>query len=127
MNQSLLAKVDGCSSPVAQATAPSRRNAIRFEYRFSDRARRRSRACPQPPGVNATTADWPASSSRAARAAAISFFASLATIAVDCSRSEEHTSELQSLMRISYVVFCLKEKHYRISTTYYPSYDTIIT
>src|SRR3546814_7356308 len=26
-------------------------------------------------------------------------------------RSEEHTSELQSLMRISYAVFCLKQKH----------------
>src|SRR3546814_3777302 len=26
-------------------------------------------------------------------------------------RSEEHTSELQSLMRISYAVFCLKTKH----------------
>src|SRR3546814_7743500 len=38
-------------------------------------------------------------------------------IAVSCasvrpisSRSEEHTSELQSLMRISYAVFCLKKK-----------------
>src|SRR3546814_5317651 len=31
---------------------------------------------------------------------------------VDCDRprSEEHTSELQSLMRISYAVFCLKKK-----------------
>src|SRR3546814_6340048 len=28
-----------------------------------------------------------------------------------CSRSEEHTSELQSLMRISYAVFCLKKKN----------------
>src|SRR3546814_10556664 len=28
----------------------------------------------------------------------------------DPSRSEEHTSELQSLMRISYAVFCLKQK-----------------
>src|SRR3546814_4335017 len=28
----------------------------------------------------------------------------------DSSRSEEHTSELQSLMRISYAVFCLKKK-----------------
>src|SRR3546814_4797951 len=28
-----------------------------------------------------------------------------------CARSEEHTSELQSLMRISYAVFCLKKKH----------------
>src|SRR3546814_3701704 len=29
------------------------------------------------------------------------------------TRSEEHTSELQSLMRISYAVFCLKKKHKR--------------
>src|SRR3546814_3378178 len=28
----------------------------------------------------------------------------------DLQRSEEHTSELQSLMRISYAVFCLKKK-----------------
>src|SRR3546814_5332856 len=28
----------------------------------------------------------------------------------DVARSEEHTSELQSLMRISYAVFCLKKK-----------------
>src|SRR3546814_7181454 len=28
----------------------------------------------------------------------------------DCGRSEEHTSELKSLMRISYAVFCLKKK-----------------
>src|SRR3546814_4435749 len=32
-------------------------------------------------------------------------------------RSEEHTSELQSLMRISYAVFCLKKKN---TTTYQP-------
>src|SRR3546814_9255385 len=29
-------------------------------------------------------------------------------------RSEEHTSELQSLMRISYAVFCLKKKNYKL-------------
>src|SRR3546814_7500776 len=29
----------------------------------------------------------------------------------DRSRSEEHTSELQSLMRTSYAVYCLKKKH----------------
>src|SRR3546814_6901539 len=29
---------------------------------------------------------------------------------LDLTRSEEHTSELQSLMRISYAVFCLKKK-----------------
>src|SRR3546814_6849327 len=30
--------------------------------------------------------------------------------AISANRSEEHTSELQSLMRISYAVFCLKKK-----------------
>src|SRR3546814_5805900 len=30
-------------------------------------------------------------------------------------RSEEHTSELQSLMRISYAVFCLKKKNQRMN------------
>src|SRR3546814_1149729 len=40
----------------------------------------------------------------------------------DPGRSEEHTSELQSLMRISYAVFCLQKKNtntiYRIKHTY---------
>src|SRR3546814_3725121 len=37
-------------------------------------------------------------------------------VLVDPTRSEEHTSELQSLMRISYAVFCLKKKtHYNKS------------
>src|SRR3546814_10122535 len=34
-------------------------------------------------------------------------------------RSEEHTSELQSLMRISYAVFCLKKKKHHKSQTKY--------
>src|SRR3546814_5801504 len=33
------------------------------------------------------------------------------------TRSEEHTSELQSLMRISYAVFCLKKKKQKKKTT----------
>src|SRR3546814_3065481 len=33
-------------------------------------------------------------------------------------RSEEHTSELQSLMRISYAVFCLKKKNINRKNTY---------
>src|SRR3546814_8649920 len=32
-------------------------------------------------------------------------------LGADVLRSEEHTSELQSLMRISYAVFCLKKKN----------------
>src|SRR3546814_1621892 len=34
----------------------------------------------------------------------------LAQVGLDRRRSEEHTSELQSLMRISYAVFCLQKK-----------------
>src|SRR3546814_3556907 len=51
--------------------------------------------------------------------------------AADWIRSEEHTSELQSLMRISYAVFCLKKKtstirqhatlQYKRTTTQLPS------
>src|SRR3546814_8694872 len=35
----------------------------------------------------------------------------------EIGRSEEHTSELQSLMRISYAVFCLKKKKMNKTTT----------
>src|SRR3546814_10762753 len=39
------------------------------------------------------------------------------------ARSEEHTSELRSLMRISYAVFCLKKKkHNEPITKYQPQY-----
>src|SRR3546814_9925108 len=38
-------------------------------------------------------------------------------VQVDVRRSEEHTSELQSLMRISYAVFCLKKKNHNKETT----------
>src|SRR3546814_3149582 len=41
------------------------------------------------------------------------------------TRSEEHTSELQSLMRISYAVFCLKKK--QNTTTYSISHYISIT
>src|SRR3546814_10378178 len=38
------------------------------------------------------------------------------------ARSEEHTSELQSLMRISYAVFCLKKKKKNHSTNHNTQY-----
>src|SRR3546814_9907687 len=42
----------------------------------------------------------------------------IALAAVEDGRSEEHTSELQSLMRISYAVFCLKkQKHASITSS----------
>src|SRR3546814_7566850 len=43
-------------------------------------------------------------------------------------RSEEHTSELQSLMRISYAVFCLKKKkHQQKSLQNITSIRTVVT
>src|SRR3546814_1296698 len=44
--------------------------------------------------------------------------AALQNFCRDNRRSEEHTSELQSLMRISYAVFCLKKKTKQKSHTY---------
>src|SRR3546814_5838081 len=60
------------------------------------------------PGVDRTGRIAPgAESAKAARAVVIQD-----GFAQDrASRSEEHTSELQSLMRISYAVFCLNKKH----------------
>src|SRR3546814_6712169 len=43
---------------------------------------------------------------------------------INLDRSEEHTSELQSLMRISYAVFCLKKKRkYNIQLTLRATYN----
>src|SRR3546814_7841630 len=39
-------------------------------------------------------------------------------VAASLVRSEEHTSELQSLMRISYAVFCLKKKKRKNNDNY---------
>src|SRR3546814_1141407 len=67
------------------------------------------------------------SPSKGSHSASPSTNASFACLAPS-RRSEEHTSELQSLMRISYAVFCLKKKkqpvyreHYytRVNLTYY--------
>src|SRR3546814_8290035 len=40
-------------------------------------------------------------------------------------RSEEHTSELQSLMRISYAVFCLKKKNIKNNTPPYQRHSKV--
>src|SRR3546814_5178951 len=56
------------------------------------------------------------------RSSAIASHESLKNSTRTCSsrsdRSEEHTSELQSLMRISYAVFCLKKKNQTKQSTY---------
>src|SRR3546814_6316585 len=67
-----------------------------------------------------------ASAGRSPNAVASDLAASISAPSVGCagrssttqcsySRSEEHTSELQSLMRISYAVFCLKTKTHKQS------------
>src|SRR3546814_10112526 len=43
------------------------------------------------------------------------------------ARSEEHTSELQSLMRISYAVFCLKKKKKQHNPIHHLKKNNIIT
>src|SRR3546814_16261505 len=60
----------------------------------------RSRPCPADNGVCALSKPGPSPERRLAQA----------VNALRHGRSEEHTSELQSLMRISYAVFCLKKK-----------------
>src|SRR3546814_2073305 len=47
----------------------------------------------------------------------LSFTSAFSWRAISFSRSEEHTSELQSLMRISYAVFCLKKKKHKQDIT----------
>src|SRR3546814_5613161 len=55
---------------------------------------------------------WTGASSRPAGASLATRAAPAASRSgLSSSRSEEHTSELQSLMRISYAVFCLKKKN----------------
>src|SRR3546814_9005844 len=55
---------------------------------------------------------WDTTTSNAWGTIAVRKFAqSYPATAITGTRSEEHTSELQSLMRISYAVFCLKKKN----------------
>src|SRR3546814_7039748 len=56
--------------------------------------------------------------------ASISTFDELQLFNRDRPRSEEHTSELQSLMRISYAVFCLKKQKKYNQQRYKPHHTT---
>src|SRR3546814_10222841 len=57
------------------------------------------------PGITAEATHWLADRSR------VHGVEGPSTDRPNSTRSEEHTSELQSLMRISYAVFCLKKKN----------------
>src|SRR3546814_4182427 len=82
-------------------SAAQSRNRIRRE---SDRPYR-----PDPRNLRRTRSDRRGPLAGRARASRLSGGSARAQL--DPPRSEEHTSELQSLMRISYAVFCLKKKN----------------
>src|SRR3546814_3555225 len=67
----------------------------------------RWRSCSTRPGSSRSP---PATSRTAGRSVSRTTSASARPSSAWPTRSEEHTSELQSLMRISYAVFCLKKK-----------------
>src|SRR3546814_1979835 len=64
---------------------------------------------------------------RAPRARGLRGVAVMTPLDVATIRSEEHTSELQSLMRISYAVFCLKKKNNTTNKTAYNRVEHITT
>src|SRR3546814_2749899 len=89
----------------------STRTDTRFPYttlcrsRQADRRRRRSPHGPSSPGI-----EEPRRDARLLLADALSVGQGALLAGDDRQRSEEHTSELPSLMRTSYAVFCLKKK-----------------
>src|SRR3546814_10077729 len=75
------------ATPLAWSNQPARRGLMKTPRKFDSDAAHNA-AATLPPAIDVNAID-------------------------DCTRSEEHTSELQSLMRISYAVFCLKNKKKR--------------
>src|SRR3546814_10479347 len=66
---------------------------------------------PNPGNVKRPRTSPADSAARGKAGAAASAVAGTPAAGIKSRRSEEHTSELQSLMRISYAVFCLKKKN----------------
>src|SRR3546814_2880933 len=79
---------------------------------------------PEPMNGSSTSAPRSLTSSSASRTSSIGLLVGCSARALLAEepgrlapeRSEEHTSELQSLMRISYAVFCLKKKKHKYKT-----------
>src|SRR3546814_3458127 len=96
---------DVCSSDLTTGTPACNAGNAWGRARIDELGRVCMRPMPQPLSTQAAALSltYSLSSNRASfRAAALENVALI--------RSEEHTSELQSLMRISYAVFCLKKK-----------------
>src|SRR3546814_3435673 len=75
---------------------------------------------PTTPSLPAASARRPASRQRTSEDGWVSgdTMTPKANVSSASPRSEEHTSELQSLMRISYAVFCLKKKKKKLHQTH---------
>src|SRR3546814_3710041 len=88
---------DGCSSDLASADAVAITDRAGRLVCANDRYEALFGGLPTPPGLPVGDSD-------------VSLLAAAGRAAWRDGRSEEHTSELQSLMRSSYAVFCLKKK-----------------
>src|SRR3546814_4813752 len=107
---------DVCSSDLLHAVGPVRRLSQReHDSGGSDQARGRLAKSPRsevPVRRSARPASWFVGRRRQACGMHVRR-AQSRDRTVPFARSEEHTSELQSLMRISYAVFCLKKKKHK--------------
>src|SRR3546814_1291878 len=122
------------SSPIVSSTGPTMGTTTKMISMKSRkkpmkniRAMTTNMAPKAPPGISASTASTISSPPRPRNTSEKTDAPSRMTktmaeiFTVDCitsdrMRSEEHTSELQSLMRISYAVFCLKKKKKKTQT-----------
>src|SRR3546814_1791827 len=113
-------RISDCSSDVCSSDlfpgylrrAPSRRSSDGRDSRSRTRATTSPALALSQPANSAHSWNFVATSSKLIGLAGLP----LPKSAMPEMRSEEHTSELQSLMRISYAVFCLQKKH-TIKTT----------
>src|SRR3546814_8507531 len=105
---------DVCSSDLADARAPVAARSGRRSAGF----RRSVRAQDAPPRQRDAPARC-ADRGRSAGGVRCGRERARRSVGLARVRSEEHTSELQSLMRISYAVFCLKKKNNTTTNTKY--------
>src|SRR3546814_2962736 len=105
---------DVCSSDLLSASSPAGVRTLLNIARpaFSVPLKNAPPTAPTPAesAISETTSPRLVSPPRLARAIIFDGSSAAVRLALMAARSEEHTSELQSLMRISYAVFCLKKK-----------------
>src|SRR3546814_8866932 len=105
---------DVCSSDLSAQTGSVRTDRLYRRFGYLDLARRADRAIDQPRPHHPPKDQDPRHRQRGRQQVKVDIAEHLDQPA-GTRRSEEHTSELQSLMRISYAVFCLKKKNTNIT------------